>query len=390
VTKNFTYYLPTNVVAGAGQIQALPDILSGFGNRVLAIMPGDLPGMAAPIMASLDKAGLEVTTENLGAGEPTITYIDRLAAMHKGTPFDVILGIGGGSAMDVAKALSIGLVHDQGIWMYANLSDRPALPLTATPLPVVCVPTTAGTGSEVTPYAVLGKEDTKQKGTIQEPAIFPKFAILDPELLTSVPAALTASTGLDAFAHALEASINISKHAPAAETFGLSAMKKINKWLPVAVREPDNMKARMKLSWASTLAGMAISHRGTTTAHAIAEPLGAITKIPHGLGVSLATLPVLRATVVAGAGDSLAELHSRVFGVENGSAEGFIASLEGLFAAVDMTKPAAAYLDGYDLDALPDELIASIMRFKFRPLAQHPVEFDADSLKPIVKQMIFG
>ncbi|MCK5041148.1 MAG: iron-containing alcohol dehydrogenase, partial [Sphingomonadales bacterium] len=314
MSDEFGYYLPTKVFAGSGQISILGDQAKEFGKDVLLIIPQGLDAITAPAINQLKGGDFNLSIEELEDAEPTIDFINALANRLRGNSYDVIIGLGGGSAIDVAKALSIALTHSEDIWLYANLSNRPALPLTAPLIPVISVATTSGTGSEVTPYAVLTKEDTHQKGTIQEPAIFPKVAILDPELITSLPPALTASTGLDAFAHALEASINISKNAPAAETFGTSAMKKLFKWLPIAYREPDNVKARMKVSWASCLAGMAISHRGTTTAHSIAEPLGGLTHIPHGLGVSIATLPVLRHTIAKDPA-CLAKLNGRVLGL---------------------------------------------------------------------------
>lgn len=393
MTKSFTYYLPTQVIAGPGEISALPDLAKPFGRNLLVVIPPDLKAITTPILENLTANDLNITPLEIEACEPTISFINGAASKLREKTFDAIIAIGGGSAMDVGKALSIGLGHEEDIWLYANLSGRPALPLKAPIIPVICVATTSGTGSEVTPYAVLTKEETNQKGTIQEPAIFPKIAILDPELIVGLPPHLTASTGLDAFAHALEATINISKHSPAAETFGLSAMKKIFKWLPIAYREPDNIKARMKLSWASNLAGMAISHRGTTTAHAIAEPLGVLTHIPHGLGVSLATLPVLRHSL-DGATGVLARLNQRVLGGvakdDAQHAKNFILALEELFQAVDMTKPAKDYINNQNISSFPDVLVENIMKFKFRPLKQHPVEFEGESLKPIVTEMIFG
>ena len=393
MSDEFGYYLPTKVFAGSGQISILGDQAKEFGKDVLLIIPQGLDAITAPAINQLKGGDFNLSIEELEDAEPTIDFINALANRLRGNSYDVIIGLGGGSAIDVAKALSIALTHSEDIWLYANLSNRPALPLTAPLIPVISVATTSGTGSEVTPYAVLTKEDTHQKGTIQEPAIFPKVAILDPELITSLPPALTASTGLDAFAHALEASINISKNAPAAETFGTSAMKKLFKWLPIAYREPDNVKARMKVSWASCLAGMAISHRGTTTAHSIAEPLGGLTHIPHGLGVSIATLPVLRHTIAKDP-TCLAKLNQRVLGLtavnDKAAADNFLGTLETLFDEVNLNKCVKDVLPEDKCAGLDELLIENIMKFKFRPLLQHPVEFDGEGLKPIVRELIHG
>ena len=258
---------------------------------------------------------------------------------------------------------------------------------------MIAIPTTSGTGAEVTPYAVLTKEDTFQKGTIQERAIFPRVAILDPEFMITLPTLFTASTGIDAFAHALEASINISKNSPAAETFGHSAMRIILKWLPIAVDEPENIKARMKMAWASCLSGMAIAHRGTTTAHSIAEPLGGLTHIQHGLGVSMSTLPVMRHTINKDP-KCLARLNSIVLGIslnnKRAAAENFLDKMEDMFNSVNLNKCVKDFLPNEKCKDLEQKLIDNILKFKFRPLLQHPIEFDGKSLKPIIHEIVNG
>lgn len=395
MVEAFGFFQPTKVFVEEGAARRLPELCAGYGARVLFVYPADLKAQAAGIIADLQAAKLVVTGWEQKDPEPTCDFIDAATAdLRKLEGFEVVVGFGGGSAIDLAKAFAISLTQSEGIWMYANLSNRPPLPLLAPVLPVIALPTTSGTGSEVTPYAVLTKEDTQQKGTIQEPAIFPKVALVDPVLTASMPKNLTAATGMDAFAHALEATINISKVAPMAELFGIEAMKRVMKWLPVAYADGQNLEARQQMAFAATLAGMAISHRGTTTAHAIAEPLGALTHIPHGLGVTVSTVPVLRATIPH-APESLARLAKDVCGAEGfdsptAAATHFVDALEGLIASVDLKKTVRDIIGDAASDGLAPRLIDSIMRFKFRPLKQHPVEFDAQTLKPIVDQIIDG
>ena len=390
--SEFGFNLPTEILAGEGAVTRLPGYCARFGNRVLFVCPVDLRGLAGNILDVMKEAHIDVTVFDMEGAEPEIGYIDDAAAKLKAVAFDVVVGFGGGSAMDMAKALAIALTQREGIWMYANLSDRPPLPLEAPVLPVIAVPTTAGTGSEVTPYAVLSRHDTQQKGTVQEPAIFPKVAMIDGTLMTGMPIPLTAATGIDAFAHALEATINISKRSPMAELFGTEAMRRIVAALPAVLASPDDPAMRQEMGFAAALAGMSISHRGTTTAHAIAEPLGALTKIPHGLGVSLATVPVLRHSLAAGwAG--IASLLQPVFGEPASGdrvrdAARFVDLLHDFIGSTELPRTVKEVIGEAAAEGLAPRLVDSIMRFKFRPLKQHPIEFDAGGLLPIVTDII--
>tara|TARA_Y100000768_G_scaffold389006_1_gene390109 strand:+ start:5632 stop:6816 length:1185 start_codon:yes stop_codon:yes gene_type:complete len=393
MNNNFNYYLPTKIIAGRGQINELGEQAKIFGEKLLLITPKSLSHINSSVIQQLKDDKFNLTIEEVCDKEPTITYINKIANLLRGNEYDVIIGFGGGSAIDVAKALSIALTHTEDIWLYANLSNRPPLPLKQPLIPVIAIPTTSGTGAEVTPYAVLTKEDTFQKGTIQEVEIFPKVAIIDPELIISLPPSLTASTGLDAFAHALEASINISKYSPVAETFGKSAMRIILKWLPIAVKEPENINARMKVAWASCLAGISIAHRGTTTAHSIAEPLGGLTNIQHGLAVSLSTLPVMRHTIHKDP-KCLAKLNNTVLGLssqnDKAAAENFFNVIEDMFVSLSLNKCVNDFLPKEKFKDLDKLLIENVLKFKFRPLLQHPVVFNDKSLKPIIHELING
>ncbi|WP_339672280.1 iron-containing alcohol dehydrogenase [Dasania marina] len=387
---SYSFNLPTQIVFGINEIDTLAEHASVYGDRILFICPQDIVDLAKPIIENLKQSRLNLTVIEPEPAEPSCQYIDQLSAeLKQQAGFDLIIGFGGGSAMDLAKALSIALSHDEPIWLYANLSNRPPLALTNQPLPVITIPTTSGTGSEVTPYAVLANNETKQKGTIQEPAIFPKLAIVDASLLTNMPRALTASTAIDAFAHALEATINISKPAPMAELFGVQAMKIIADNLAAVLASPKDKDLRQHMAYASTLAGMAISHRGTTTTHAIAEPLGALTKMPHAVAVAVTTMPVMRHSEKH-ASAVLVRLDSEVFASAQASAASFNKNLESLINLAGFNKPLSAMLADEQLLGLADELVDNVMRFKFRPLKQHPIEWGEEGVRNIVNDLIHG
>ncbi len=390
--NEYTFKLPTEIIVGQGTVNKLSDICLGFGKSLLFVYPVQIEHLALPCIKQLQNDGLNVTVFIQETPEPTINYINNATSTLQQQTYDVVIGFGGGSSIDLAKSLAISLTQCDEIWMYANLSDRPPLPILKPVLPIVAVPTTSGTGAEVTPYAVLTKTDTQQKGTIQEIDIFPKYAILDGELMIGMPLDLTASTGLDAFSHAFEATINISKASPMAELFGKEAMRRIINFLPKVIAEPSNSNYRQEMSYAATLGGMAIAHRGTTTAHAIAEPLGALTKIPHAYAVALATIPVLRHTINISP-ESIAKLWVEVClrkssGSAKEDAKLFVDFLEQFMFDLGIPNTVLKIIGQEKCDGLAEKLVDSILKFKFRPLKQHPVEFDRESLLLIVKKMI--
>ncbi len=387
----FQFSLPTKIYSGEGVLDQMPELIAAYGDNALLVTASELTDHADRVESLLTSCRVAVTRFLLDLSEPSCEFIDASAAELKRASFSCIIGLGGGSAIDMAKALAIALVNPEPIWMYANLSNRPPVPMERPPLPVIAIPTTSGTGSEVTPYAVLTNEETKQKGTIQEPSIFPTVALVDPSLSGSMPAPLTATTGVDAFAHAFESCINISKESPVSEWAGAEAMQLIFENLLVAYCQPENMEARSNMAWASTLAGIAIAHRGTTTPHAIAEPLGALTKLPHGLAVTITILPVLRESWPHMI-EKLAVLNERVFAerasTPKAAAEGFIQRVEELVAGVELNRP----LQGFQSvkDGFAQQLLENVLTYKFRPLKQHPAEFDQVQLFDIIREILHG
>ena len=387
----FSFNIPTNVQLGVGSVSSLGDFASFKYKQILLVTSEDLSQHIPTITSILDGLGVNQIKLLMEDGEPTCEFIDSSAAKFKTHDFDYIIGFGGGSAIDMAKALAIALKNPEPIWNYANLSNRPPSPMIEEPIPVIAIPTTAGTGSEVTPYAVLAKTDTKQKGTIQDPNIFPKFALIDPTFHMTLPAKITASTGIDSFTHAFEAYINISKDAPAAEWAAREAIGLIFHNLETAYKEPNNVVARTNMAWACTLAGIAISHRGTSTPHAIAEPMGALLKIPHGLAVCLCTLPVLKASqhVLEG---KLAELmrylHKDDENFSELTASRFVIDLEALMRKLEIPGSVKALME------LPEHtatvVLDNVLKYKFRPLKQHPIEFTKEELLKIIESIING
>ena len=174
-----------------------------------------------------------------------------------------------------------------------------------------------------------------------------------------------------------------------AELFGVQAMKIIADNLAAVLASPKDKDLRQHMAYASTLAGMAISHRGTTTTHAIAEPLGALTKMPHAVAVAVTTMPVMRHSEKH-ASAVLVRLDSEVFASAQASAASFNKNLESLINLAGFNKPLSAMLADEQLLGLADELVDNVMRFKFRPLKQHPIEWGEEGVRNIVNDLIHG
>ena len=220
---------PTKIIIGDNVINDLNEEILNIKNiyKILIVSNHELSAHADKAKNVIDKYKFDVDIFYLEDNEPSTEYIDQIALDFKKENIDLLIGLGGGSAMDMAKAMAIALNNNEPIWNYANLSNRPPSKIECKPLPVIAIPTTSGTGSEVTPYSVLTKIDTSQKGTIQEAEIIPIVALIDSSFLITMPASITSYTGLDAFAHSFEAYINISKISPYCEIVGLKAINLI-------------------------------------------------------------------------------------------------------------------------------------------------------------------
>lgn len=292
-----TLRLPARVHFGYGARTQLPEIVAVHGRRVLAVVDPFLAGTPylTDIVGSLTTAGLDVRTYSDITPELPVDTLDAGAAVAREHGTEVVLAIGGGSALDAAKLVALLAVHDGPLRRYygENLVPGPIVP-------VVAVPTTAGTGSEVTPVAVVSDPDRELKVGISSPFLVPSAAVVDPELTLGAPRTVTAYAGIDALVHAVESytarPLDVDWSAPQpvftgrnalAESIALQAAEKLGPWLPVAVREPTDRHARGEVALGALLGGIAFGSTGTHLCHAIQYPIGALTKTPHGLGTGL-------------------------------------------------------------------------------------------------------
>jgi alcohol dehydrogenase len=240
------------------------------------------------------------------AGEPTVDSVNAAAIYARSFPRAVIVGVGGGSALDIAKQVAAIVASHEGIEHYLLCAN----PFTGR-RPIIAIPTTSGTGAEVTRTCVVSDTDGRKLWTWGH-EMLPDIVILDPNVTVTMPAFVTTSTGLDAFSHALEANTGKRKNAISSGN-ALHAMKLIRQHLPTAVQQPENLEARTGMQEAALLAGLAIDNSGTGIAHCIGHVLGTLYHIPHGVAVTIA-LEATLAWNIEGATEEYSSV-AEVFGV---------------------------------------------------------------------------
>jgi alcohol dehydrogenase class IV len=283
--KAFEYQHPGEIFFGNGRISEVGSIVSRYGERCLVVSgpkKGALRDLYPIVGELLEHLGLEWEHFDGVSRNPTVDLITTGAKLAKTFHADVILGIGGGSSLDTAKAISVEATHEGTSWDYVSFKRRP----TARTLPVVTVGTTAGSGSQVNPLAVISDTASRVKSALCSDHLVPRAAIVDPQLMLSVPAEVTAVTGFVAFCHAFGAILN-PRCNPLTELFGWEAVSRVIKDLPIAVQDGSSLGARSSLAWADTLAGFATCSSGMSLPHGIAMAVGGLLgDIPHGLALA--------------------------------------------------------------------------------------------------------
>ena len=276
----YQFQTPTKIISGIGSTaEIIKELNDLHAKKVLLITDPGLvqAGVAQQVVEMLKQAAVEVEIFDAVEPDPSIQVATKAAEMAKNAKANVLIALGGGSAIDTAKSAALLVTNGGYLKDYAGVNKvvKPILPL-------IAVPTTAGTGSEVTIFAVMSDPENQEKFTISSALIAPAVAVLDPLLTLKLPPSVTAFTGMDALTHAIEA-FTSSIAQPATDALALSAIKLVLKHLPVAVGRGDNIKARDGMLQASLLAGIAFNNAFLGLAHAIASPLGGHFHVPHGL-----------------------------------------------------------------------------------------------------------
>lgn len=390
---NFAFTLRTAIEFGPGVVDRIGAFAAEHGRRAFLVTGAralERSGVLARVhdrLASHHVTAVHHTVD----GEPDTDLVDRLAAAARASACDLVIAIGGGSALDTGKAVA-GLATQPGTALdHLEVVGR-GQPLTRAPLPMVAVPTTAGTGSEVTHNAVLADAATGTKASLRDPSLAPRRALLDPLLTHTAPPDVTARTGLDALIQLIEP--YVSKRAqPLVDVLALDGIRRAAVSLPRAYHAPDNAAAREDMMLVALLSGVALAHCGLGAAHAFAGPLGGSYPIPHGVACAAVIPHVMAANVdAAHAADDRTTVRrhaevARALGIgphgdDLADARAGVAAITSLCRALDIPG-LAAY--GVTRDAF-DDLIARARRTS--SMRANPVDLDDRRMTEILDRSL--
>jgi len=291
----FEFATAPRIVFGAGALRDAGRIAKDFGHRAL-IVTGRSSGRASALNLMLEEQGIARWTLAL-AGEPKIEDVERGVRLARSEGCDLVIGFGGGSAIDAAKAVAALTTNGGEVLDYLEVIGR-ARPLTHSPLPVIAVPTTAGTGAEVTRNAVLASPEHRVKVSLRGPRMLPRVALVDPELTCALPAELTATTGLDALTQLIEPYVSC-KANPLTDSICAEGMRRAARSLRRVFDNAADKSAREDMALASLFGGLALANAGLGAVHGFASPIGGMFPAPHG-AVCAALLPrVMEANIIA-------------------------------------------------------------------------------------------
>lgn len=323
------FEMPQKLVYGKDALKNLGDCAKQHGDKVLIVSDQVMEklGYLDTITKNLEQAGLQ-TVSYLGANtEPSDIYVDEALTLFNDNQCEVIVTVGGGSCIDTAKAVAV--VATNGGYIGDYMKDKIA---TKAPVPLIAIPTTAGTGSEVTDVTVINDTTHHIKMMIKQSAFLPKVALVDPALTLTSPQNVTAATGLDALCHSMESYFS-RKAQPMTQTFSLAAIEKIMSYLEQAYQDGSNFEARNAMSLAATQAGLAFSNASVTLIHGMSRPIGSLFHVPHGISNAMllpAVLDYTRDAAIEPLSEIQHHLHPEQTGTSAELADRFIQSVKEL------------------------------------------------------------
>lgn len=325
-SQTYQFQTAPQIIGGAGTLGRLGEALRldiPVRNALVVSQPSMFKqGFVTQVQGQLEKRGIVCEVIRDVMPEPTADHIRDLCGRFRDSRFDLIVGLGGGSALDVAKLISVLLTNEQDVeeMLGVDKVEKPGIP-------TVLIPSTAGTGSEVTPNAIVTLPDQELKIGVVSRYLLPRLVILDPILTRELPHHHTAATGMDAFTHAIESYIS-NKANPISDTFALESIRLISRNILAAYRDGSDIAARERMLLGSMYGGMALTGSGTAAVHALAYPLGGKFNIPHGVANSM-LLPHVMDFNKAEAGERLRDV-AEAMGLEGASrnAEGVIRQIE--------------------------------------------------------------
>lgn len=285
---NFSHHIPTRIVFGAGSLQSLHKQRLPGNNALIVISAGKstrVHGSLDSLLVELNKAHIRFVLFDKILSNPIKQHVMEGAELARISGCDFVIGLGGGSSIDSAKAIAIMATNGGDYWDYIGSGTGKRILLGAKPLPIVAIPTTAGTGTEVDPWTVITNEESTEKIGFGTADTFPALALVDPELMLTVPPLFTAYQGFDALFHSVEGYL-CRQATPLSDVYALQSIELVAQHLPTAVHEGQNLAAREGMALASTLAGMVEATSRCISEHSLEHALSAFfPSLPHGAGL---------------------------------------------------------------------------------------------------------
>lgn len=365
--EDFQLRYPQTVRFGWGCRQALPGILEGLrAERVLLVASGSV--LAGGLLSELNPSGSDgnVVVFSGVPHDPPLATVDRIVSEARAFSAQALVAVGGGSVIDAAKAAAGVYYGSESVSAYFH--GKKSVP--SRTLPLLALPTTAGTGAEITKNAVLSDPDTGEKKSLRSPQMVPAAALVDPELTLSMSPALTAASGLDALTQAVESYISVEANV-ASQALSRQAVSLLLTWLPVAYLEPANREARTRVAEGSLLSALAFSQSGLGAVHGLAHPIGLTLDLPHGLTCAILLPHILRFNLSACRGDLEALAADR--GLSTG--EDFISTIRQLSESMSIPTNfrAAGLLPGH-IPHIVATCRSGSMKANPRPMSDAEVE----------------
>ncbi|MGA2527048.1 MAG: iron-containing alcohol dehydrogenase [Smithellaceae bacterium] len=293
--SKFQFAIPTRIHFGSGEIEKVGQLVSRFGKKPIVVTGKSSmkqTGILEKIVNNLKQQKIESVIFDRVKPNPDCELIDQGASLAGKKNCDVVIGLGGGSAIDAAKCVAVAAANRMPIWECVNKKTFGLNKEVKEGIPLVAIPTTAGTGSEVDKFAVLTNQETKEKPGVGSPFFYPKLSIIDPQLTISLPRETTVFTGLDTFFHGIEALLS-NRSSIMSDLFAESAVKLVVENLPIVKTDPNNVIAREKMAFASLMGGIAMDQAGNILIHAMEHPLSGHFDISHAEGLMALWQPVM-------------------------------------------------------------------------------------------------
>jgi alcohol dehydrogenase class IV len=389
---HYDFFAPQRIVFGWGRRREVGVLGATLGRRAM-IVDGLPTAVAEPVMAeiaaALRAAGIEVVSAATIAHEPEVGDVDRLAAelrQRDAAPGDFMLAVGGGAAIDLAKAAAAMATNPQSTTVRDYLENvGRGLQITEAPLPVLAMPSTAGTGAEATRNAVISCYDPPFKKSLRDARILPRIALVDPELTVTVPAAVTAASGMDAITQLIESYIS-RKAQPIPQALSVQGLRLALPAIAAAVEQGASRSPREAMAHAALLSGMALANSGLGMAHGVAAALGIHCRVPHGLACAV-MLPVALRINRPLRQFELAELARSLFGLDAKmpaaeAAETFCAQIDALCRRVGVPSRLSA------LGVRPEQVPDLVRSSRGASMSGNPRELSDAELTSILEAML--